>query len=69
MNEQAASAFTRIVVPLDGSTLADQALPFAQAVGGETAELTLATVLTPRATRSVCSVSANRAGFRSSISC
>lgn len=47
MNAQAAPIFMQIVVPLDGSALAEQALPFAHAVGGETAALTLVTVLPP----------------------
>ncbi len=51
MNDQVTPVFTRIVVPLDGSALAEQALPFAQAVGGDAAEFTLVTVLPPATAR------------------
>jgi nucleotide-binding universal stress UspA family protein len=47
MNQQAPPVFARIVVPLDGSALAEQALPYARAIGGESAELILVTVLPP----------------------
>ncbi|HEY7036130.1 MAG TPA: universal stress protein [Thermomicrobiales bacterium] len=45
MNRKAAPRFARIVVPLDGSALAEQALPYALAVGGDEAELLLVMVV------------------------
>jgi nucleotide-binding universal stress UspA family protein len=45
MNGQSAPRFARILIPLDGSALSEQAVPYALAVGGEKAELLLVVVL------------------------
>ena len=45
MESPNASTGPRILVPLDGSPLAEQALPYAAALGGEGAELTLLQII------------------------
>jgi nucleotide-binding universal stress UspA family protein len=52
MERQMAPSFARILVPLDGSALAEQALPYARAVGGTGAELILQAVVPPAEARS-----------------
>jgi nucleotide-binding universal stress UspA family protein len=45
MDRQNVPRFARVVVPLDGSTLAEQALPYALAVGADEAEILLVMVV------------------------
>jgi nucleotide-binding universal stress UspA family protein len=47
MERQTTSTFRRILVPLDGSTLAEQALPYVRAIGGADAEFELLAVVPP----------------------
>jgi nucleotide-binding universal stress UspA family protein len=47
MDQAAIPSSRRILVPLDGSFFAEQALPYAQAIGGSDAELILLTVVPP----------------------
>jgi nucleotide-binding universal stress UspA family protein len=49
MDRQTTSAFGRILIPLDGSGLAEQALPFARTIGGNQAEYVLVHVVPPAA--------------------
>ena len=51
MEQQATPSFARILVPLDGSTLAEQALRYAQAIGGAGAEFVLLAVVPPAGAR------------------
>lgn len=45
MDQSTSPKFSRILVPLDGSDLAEQALPFALSIGGDSATYFLVTVL------------------------
>jgi nucleotide-binding universal stress UspA family protein len=45
MERKTSPAFARILIPLDGSALAEQALPYALAVGGDEADLVLVAVV------------------------
>jgi nucleotide-binding universal stress UspA family protein len=47
MESQSRPAFKRILVPLDGSDLAEQSLPYARAIGGSDAELILVHAVPP----------------------
>src|SRR5262249_50726431 len=47
MDSQITPMFTRIMVPLDGSDLAEQSLPYARAVGGPSAEYVLTYAVPP----------------------
>jgi nucleotide-binding universal stress UspA family protein len=47
MDSQTAPTFTRILIPLDGSALADQSLPYARAIGGPNAEYVLMYAVPP----------------------
>jgi nucleotide-binding universal stress UspA family protein len=47
MDSQASPAFKRILVPLDGSDLAEQSLAYARAIGGPEAELVLVHAVPP----------------------